>query len=494
LLPRSELGRKVLGKARPRSLEEFRETVPLTTYGDYLPFLIEKREDVLPEKPYIWMRTSGRSGYYKVKWLPFTRRQFAGCGRGTVAGFVQGAANRKGEMNIKEGDIVLHTLAPPPYPTGALVGPSIEQEFPVRFIPPLAEGARMSFQERAATGLRMAMREGIQLFIGLPTVLLRVAEMISGETDEPRPKRQVSAMLHPAVMWRMLGGVIKSKVAGRPLYPRDLWQPKAIVLGATDSQTYAASIEKYWGRRPMDFYAATETGTIACTNWVPDSMSFLPDQNFLEFIPEAEVTKSQADPLYHPRTLLLDEVTPGIYELVITNFYGGVLMRYRMGDLLRIVSTRNDKLGIDHPQMLFHARADDIIDVGGFAKVNEKTILLALADAKVPVQDWVVAREIDESKPRLHLYLETKGNQQHKSADLAEAIHISLGKVDQDYKDMEDMLRIKGLKVTLLQRGTFMKYTAEKEAQGADLAHYKPARMKPTKEQLDKLLSMSTKS
>ena len=30
----------------------------------------------------------------------------------------------------------------------------------------------------------------------------------------------------------------------------------------------------------------------------------------------------------------MDEVTPGIYELVTTNFHGGVLLRYRIGDLV----------------------------------------------------------------------------------------------------------------------------------------------------------------
>ncbi|MEE9201567.1 MAG: GH3 auxin-responsive promoter family protein [Dehalococcoidia bacterium] len=489
MIGRSEVGRKFLGKARPRSVDEFRERVPLTSYSDYLPLLGERREDVLPQKPRVWCRTSGRSGFYDAKWVPYSSGMFAAAGRAALTGLIQGGANRKGEVNIKQGDTMLYTLAPPPYPTGAYVGPSLQEEFGIRFIPSLEAAERMSFQERMATGMRMAMREGVQLFMGIPPVLLRIAEVISGEAEGP--KRRLSAMLHPGFARRMLGGVIRSKLAGRPLYPRDLWQPKSILLGGTEGQVYAATIKKYWGRHPMDIYASAESGAIGVSNWEPDSMSFFPDQCFLEFIPEEEVDRSREDQSYMPPTLLLDQVSPGIYELVITNFYGGALLRYRMGDLLRIVSTHNESLGIAHPQFVFHSRSDDIMDLGGFAKINERTVVLALADAQVPAQDWVAVREFDEEKPRLHLYLEPKGTQKLNQAEIAESIHASLGKVDHDYKDMEDMLRIKTLKVTLVQAGSFMKYMMEMEASGADLGHLKPIRMKPRQEQLDKLLSIS---
>ena len=42
-----ELGRKVMRGAEPSSVEEFQQQVPLTTYVDYAPYLLEKREDLL---------------------------------------------------------------------------------------------------------------------------------------------------------------------------------------------------------------------------------------------------------------------------------------------------------------------------------------------------------------------------------------------------------------------------------------------------------------
>ncbi len=48
LLPHSELGRKVLCGERPRTVSEFRQLIPLTTYRDYVPYLSEKIESALP--------------------------------------------------------------------------------------------------------------------------------------------------------------------------------------------------------------------------------------------------------------------------------------------------------------------------------------------------------------------------------------------------------------------------------------------------------------
>ena len=44
LLSDSHLGKKLLRESFPKSLEEFRQTVPLTTYEDYLPYFDEKEQ------------------------------------------------------------------------------------------------------------------------------------------------------------------------------------------------------------------------------------------------------------------------------------------------------------------------------------------------------------------------------------------------------------------------------------------------------------------
>ena len=50
----SILGKKIMGKRKPESIEEFRRMVPLTTYDDYETYLSQKQEDVLAIKPHHW--------------------------------------------------------------------------------------------------------------------------------------------------------------------------------------------------------------------------------------------------------------------------------------------------------------------------------------------------------------------------------------------------------------------------------------------------------
>ena len=76
LLKRCELGRVIMNGAMPRTVEEFRKQVPLTTYADYAPYLLKRKKDILPEKPLLWQHTSGRSGEYPFKWLPVTNRLY----------------------------------------------------------------------------------------------------------------------------------------------------------------------------------------------------------------------------------------------------------------------------------------------------------------------------------------------------------------------------------------------------------------------------------
>src|SRR3972149_5659424 len=72
LLNKSALGQKIMRGARPQTVEQFRQQAPLTTYKDYCPELMEKKEDTLPVKPERWVHTSGWSGENSHKWIPMT--------------------------------------------------------------------------------------------------------------------------------------------------------------------------------------------------------------------------------------------------------------------------------------------------------------------------------------------------------------------------------------------------------------------------------------
>ncbi len=487
LLSKCDLGRKLLGEKAPTSVEEFRQNVPLTTYKDYVPYLTEKREDVLPEKPYVWARTSGRSGEYEAKWVPYTRRLYTKTNSYILALFIFGSSDRRGDFVFEEGDVTLATLAPAPYSSGAVAAPGLLEHFPFRYIPSLEEAEKMKFQDRIAEGFKLALSEGIDVFYGLSSVLVKVGEQFEHRSGGMNRKR----LLHPRAMARLAKGLIRSKLARRPLLPKDLWRVKVIAAGGTDTELLRDRIEQYWGRTPVEAYACTEAGIIGFQTWGTD-MTFVPDMGFWEFIPEEEHLKSRENPNYQSSTLLLDEVTVGgVYEIVVTNFHGGPFVRYRQGDLIRITAMQDEKHNIDIPQMTFHSRADDVIDLGGFARLTERTIAWALANAKVGPVEWTATKEVEGERPVLHLYIELKADERRGKEEIGEAVHQALKDLDPEYRDWGEMLGGKPPSVTLLGAGTFERYTLEKQAAGADLGHLKPVRMRPSDRVISDLLRLN---
>ena len=485
LLGRCELGQKLLGGKVPASMDEFRQNVPFTKYKDYIPYLPEKREDVLPEKASVWVCTSGRSGEYGRKWIPYTEKTYAKTIAYSLAVFIFGSSDRR-DFVFEEGDVTLVTLAPPPYVSG-WVARGMLKEFPLKYIPSLEKAEQMEFQARIEEGFRLALKEGIDLFYGISSVLVKIGEQFerqSGGMDK-------CLLLHPRAMVRVMKGLIKSKFAGRPLLPRDLWSVKVIAAGGTDTSIYRDRIAKYWGKLPVEAYAATEATLIAMQTW-GTGLTFVPDMNLLEFIPEDELDKSSKDPSYKPRALLLDQVTPGsVYELVLTNFNGGPFVRYRLGDLIKIIALGDEEAGVRIPQMVFRSRADDIIDLSSLARLTEITIFQSLVNAKIDFVDWTCVKEIEGQKPRLHLYIELNGDQSCGKEQVGEAVHRALQDLDPEYHDWVEMLDEQPPSVTLLSPGTFTRFTAEKQAAGADLAHLKPVRMKPSSAVLGDLLRLS---
>ena len=218
-------------------------------------------------------------------------------------------------------------------------------------------------------------------------------------------------------------------------------------------------------------------------------MTFLPHINFLEFMPEIECSKWEADKTYQPYTVLLDEVKAGgNYGVVITNFRGGAFIRYFIGDLVKITALRNEKLDIDIPQMTFNFRTDGIIDIAGFTRLTESVIWQAIENSGVAYVDWAARKETEE-KSRLHIYLEVKNHADMANGKAVTAIHEQLKKLDSDYANLETMLGLQPLEITLLPMGAFQTYISEQRNAGADLAHLKPPHMNPKDEVIKKLLN-----
>jgi phenylacetate-coenzyme A ligase PaaK-like adenylate-forming protein len=260
----------------------------------------------------------------------------------------------------------------------------------------------------------------------------------------------------------------------------------------TDSVIYREKIKEMWGVYPLDVYGGTESLVVAMQAWDHSTMTFIPNLNFLEFIPEKEHMKWQLDNSYKPKTVLLDEVKPGEnYEIVITNFHGGAMVRYRAGDMVRIVSLENSNTGVKLPQMVFERRADDLIDLGTI-RLTERIIWQAIENTNIPYKDWTAHKEIVNGKAILRIFIELKNDYIASEKGVATAVYEEIKKLDDGFihKDMAHLERLLGLTplmITLLPEGAFANYAAQRQAEGADLAHLKPSHINPPEKVLRQL-------
>jgi len=190
---------------------------------------------------------------------------------------------------------------------------------------------------------------------------------------------------------------------------------------------------------------------------------------------------------------LIDEVEVGkCYELIITSFYGMPFLRYRIGDLIQVECLHDDETGIQLPQITFVSRADDIIDIAGFTRLDEKTIWQAIVNTGIKYGDWTARKENDRDEPVLHIYIEPR--EDISRDEVARLIHQQLRTTDANYMNLEDMLGIRPLRVTLVPVGSFRNFYEAKQRAGADLTGLKFPHMGASDSEMEELIRLSRPS
>jgi hypothetical protein len=347
--------------------------------------------------------------------------------------------------------------------------------------------------DKVKKGFDEALDEGLDGFGGLPSVLVTVGEQLKAQSN--RMDRRGLLRRRRALL-RVLRGFIRSKLAGRPMLPKDLWKVSGILGGGTDSAVFKKRVVELWGRCPLEIYAGSEGGIYATQTWAYEAMTFVPNVNFLEFIPEREHFKWQIDHSYQPKTVLLDEVKAGeSYELVLTNLHGGALTRYRVGDVVRITSLEDGASGIRLPQVAFDRRADDLIDIAGFGRLTERVIWEAVESSGLPYVDWTGRKELVGDRAVLHLYVEPSRTPVPSESVYASSLYDGFRELDRKYEfniyaifgEEEERPEELPLVVTYLAPGSFARYIARRQNEGADLGHLKPPHINPSDAVLEAL-------
>ena len=479
----SMLGKKLMGDRKPATVEEFRKSVPLTTYDDYEPYLTEKREDVLAAKSLWWCHSAGRGG--RFKWIPQSKEVFEKCVKGYLAAFILSSTAKKGEINVRPGFNLLATIAPPPYTSGYIMT-ALSQGITFKLIPPL-EDVELSFHERIKKGFKMAMRDGVDIMGAVTSILARMGEEFSHQTG----KMQFSLeLLHPSIIFRLIRALIRSKRYKRTILPKDLWSPKGIIASGLDTEIYKDAVTHYWGITPHELYAGTEGLVYAMQSWNKKAMTFLPDLIFLEFIPYEKSMEDEEKSSHNMPTVLLNELQEGkLYEVVITQFYGMPLLRYRMHDIIKVVSLEDVETGTKLPQITFQRRLGETINLAGLTQLDEKTIWRAIANTGIKYVDWLACKEYMQNQTYLRIYIEPK--EKIDANEIERRIDEELRLIDIDYQDLSAYLDLQPIKITELPSGTFQAYIDEKISEGADIAHLKPNHINPPQKVLQRLLELS---
>ncbi len=484
LVANSFLGKKIMGGQEPKSVDEFREMVPLTTYDDYEPYLTERREDVLAEKPTLWCHSSGKGGAFK--WIPHGSEFPEQLAKAFLCILILAVAKKKGQVGISPGMRGLFVVAPPPYASGFIIQ-ALAQCFSFQPIPPLETIETMEFPDRIKAGFRMALRDGVDVMAGLTSVLFKMGESMS---EQAQGMKFSPSMLHPKIVLRLLRALLLSKKAKRAILPKDMWPVKAILASGVDTPIYKDGVRDYWGKEPYEFYGGSETFLVGLQDWNRKGMVFYPYCAFLEFIPYEETLKQQADEDYRPTTVLLNEVEEGrLYEVVVTQFYGMPLLRYRLRDVVKFISLRDSEAGVDLPHFYFQRRVGETINIGGIADLDEKTIWQALVNTKLKFADWTACKESEHNQSILRLYFELE--EDREIGDVEILIDEQLKVVDVDYRDIDSYLNLQPVRVTLLSPGTFQRYTEERRKEGADLAHLKPKHVNASEAIIQRLIQLS---
>jgi len=480
------LGKKLTGKKVPKSLDEFRNSVPLTSYADYLPELEKGNGHCLHSKPYVWAHTSQAGGSFKK--VPYTRAFYDRLLDDLMAIFILSCSNEKGCSSIVDGDRVLFNVAPSPYLSGILASGASERFNLTPVMSPKSHDS-MDFKDKMAQGFEVSLRTGVDILIAMTSVLVKMGRDFDKRSRKSGLRKLIS---HPSIFYRLIRAKLLSKLHRRNILPKDLWPVKAVIGWGMDTSIYRQEVCKYWGMVPYEFHACTEAGIIAMQSWNKKDMTFVPYSNFLEFIPESELLPSNGSGSHQPRTVLISEVKPGErYELVITGFHGQPLIRYRLGHLIKITSLQDEEAQVYLPQMVFEGRVDDLLDIAGFTRLSEKTVAQAIANAGLDHAEWSIRKEAKNGKSTLHLYIEL--DNRLKPVEVASTLHQELKKIDCFYSDLDTMMDIRPLEITLLRPGTFSDYYEETRKLGMELPLRKPSRMNASDDIIDELVRLSAR-
>ena len=306
-----------------------------------------------------------------------------------------------------------------------------------------------NWEEKIEKICETTVKEDVRCLAGVPSWFLTVINKILEKTGKEN--------LHE--VWPNLELFIHGGISFTPYreqYKRLLPHPKMKYM-----ETYNAS-EGFFGLQddPAD----------------PSMLLMLDYGIYYEFMPMSEMGKQ------YPRTLLLEEVEPGVnYAMIITT--SGGLWRYMIGDTISFTSTKPYKFRITGRTKLFiNAFGEELI-------IDNATEALkhACEQTGANVFEFTAAPVfMDEGRKGAHEWLIEFDTPPDNPENFAEILDRELQKLNSDY-EAKRLLSLERLKLHIARPGIFNYWLKEKGKLGGQ---HKVPRLWNDRTHIDELLKM----
>lgn len=308
-----------------------------------------------------WFSTTGTTG--TSKWIPYGERD--------IELFMEIRDRGYSLLPIPEGVKGFAISAPPPFGENALTGFNMIHGMLTHT---QVGGVTLSVTEvEQEDAINFAFSMKPKIFAGYPSFAARLAEIIE-EKAPAAAQREFSKKKS----LRSLAALLLTRV--RKIQPKDLSRFKWGLFGGEPLDPYREVLERVYGFEAYEMYNFTEFIPPVVECHVHDGMHLWIDLCLPEIIPQPELDKESEDDAYSPRAIPLWKAEQGMRgEYVLTTF-GEVLplVRYRLADLIEVVSTRPCRCGITHPRIKVLRRSDTTICLGAIrfpaSQLDEKLL------------------------------------------------------------------------------------------------------------------------
>ncbi len=459
---RTEWGRKYQYNSI-RSVGDFQEQVPVSTYEDLFPYIertMRGETNLLWPSPVHWFSKSSGTTNARSKFIPVSQESLDEChfrgGKDMMALYI--ANNPDSQVFAGKGLSIGGSLHENPYNKQGATGDVsavVMKNLPnwAQFIrTPSLEVALMSeWEDKMERMAEITSQENVTSILGVPTWTLVLLEKILARTG----KQNILEV------WPNFEVFIHGAVAFQPY--RDLFQ----------KQVFPSSSVRY-----LEVYNASE-GFFAIQDDIQrigEMLVMLDYGIFYEFVPMDEVDS------LHPKALTIEEVElDKNYALVIST--NGGLWRYKVGDTVRFTSLFPHRLKVSgRTKHFINAFGEEVI-----VENAESAITRACEATGAVITDYtagpVYMSEGQNGRHEWIIEFSTPPNNQDRFNRILDE---TLRQVNSDYdaKRYNDMVLIEPL-VHAVPRGTFYGWMAQRGKLGGQ---HKVPRLANSREYLDDIL------